>query len=252
MILFMTEQNKKRRELSKYKDCFCVYCYEELALSLEYRRGETDIECSECKKSFSIDEAEKFIKSLSPIISGRCPSCNASLYFCAENRIEGNKIICPKCKGRFYIDEAEKPMMQTTINCNFCGEEMSVSTADLYRTTKAFPKFRCNSCGKIFYKQGLLAEKDFIKKDDIDVKFKTERNSATGNFSQNNIQPYNSTAILAFILSLFLPIIPLFLGLSALNEIKRTKERGEGLATFAVVLGILQIFIYLALFAMAL
>ncbi len=232
----MTEKNKKRRKLSKYKDCFCVHCYEELALSLGHRRGDDLIICPECDKEFSIDELEKFMKSLSNIIGGDCPNCEQSLSFNVSERVPNSKIECPMCKESFYIDETEKPSKDidtrniseiTEVYCPNCSTDLLLDLEE--RLPKA--KIKCSVCKNSFYLKDL---------------------SRVNENSGGQIKPYNSTAILAFILSLFLPIIPLFLGVSALNEIKRTKERGEGLATFAVVLGILQIFIYLALFGMGL
>jgi len=58
--------------------------------------------------------------------------------------------------------------------------------------------------------------------------------------SRNYTQKYNMTAIVAFILSFFIPVIPIILGISALNEIKESGERGDIYAHLAIWLSILE------------
>ena len=52
---------------------------------------------------------------------------------------------------------------------------------------------------------------------------------------------YNTLAILAFVFSFFVSVAAVVLGHIALSQIKRTNERGWGLAVAALVLGYLVI-----------
>ncbi len=93
--------------LSPIKEIYCINCHEELILDLAERRGEKQIICPKCKISFSIKEAEEFMKNISPITEGKCPNCMRELTFDIEDRISKDKIKCPACKDLFYIDEVE-------------------------------------------------------------------------------------------------------------------------------------------------
>ncbi len=156
----MTKKETKRRKLSKYKNCFCVSCCEELILSLENRRGEKNIECSSCKESFPIEDAEEFNNNLSDIIKGDCPNCDTTILFNAKARIPESKIKCFKCEGLFYIEESSNLIRSsgdTVINCNFCNSPMRIDSRALIQKTQALPKFECLSCGRVFQKEGIKA-----------------------------------------------------------------------------------------------
>ncbi|NQX04390.1 DUF4190 domain-containing protein [Rathayibacter sp. VKM Ac-2856] len=66
---------------------------------------------------------------------------------------------------------------------------------------------------------------------------------------------YNILAIIGFIASFFVSIVGIVLGFIALSQIKRTGERGRGLAIAAVVIGFVAIIITIisavALFSLA-
>ncbi|QHC59724.1 DUF4190 domain-containing protein [Rathayibacter sp. VKM Ac-2760] len=66
---------------------------------------------------------------------------------------------------------------------------------------------------------------------------------------------YNILAIIGFIASFFVSIVGIVLGFIALSQIKRTGERGRGLAIAAVVIGfvaiIISIFAFVTLFSLA-
>lgn len=48
---------------------------------------------------------------------------------------------------------------------------------------------------------------------------------------------YNEMSIIAIVLILFFPPVSLILGIIALNQIKRTHERGRGLAIASIIIG---------------
>lgn len=102
------------RQLSKLKEVFCIECYTELLPSLAERRGEKPLICPVCKTSFTIKQAENFIKNLDPILEGQCPNCMTVLVFSIEDRSSKKKVRCPKCKETFYLNEVENPLTATT------------------------------------------------------------------------------------------------------------------------------------------
>ncbi|MDY0911698.1 DUF4190 domain-containing protein [Rathayibacter festucae] len=59
---------------------------------------------------------------------------------------------------------------------------------------------------------------------------------------------YNILAIIGFIASFFIAIVGIVLGFIALSQIKRTGEKGRGLAIAAVVIGFVAIIVYIILF----
>jgi Domain of unknown function (DUF4190) len=63
--------------------------------------------------------------------------------------------------------------------------------------------------------------------------------------------PLNSFAIVGFILSFFVTIAGLVMGIVALVQIKRTGEGGRGLATAAIVLGAVFTFFWIVMFTAA-
>ncbi|QHC67481.1 DUF4190 domain-containing protein [Rathayibacter oskolensis] len=66
---------------------------------------------------------------------------------------------------------------------------------------------------------------------------------------------YNILAIIGFIASFFVSIVGIVLGFVALSQIKRTGEKGRGLAIAAIIIGfaaiIITIFLVIGLFAVA-
>ncbi|KQQ05195.1 MULTISPECIES: DUF4190 domain-containing protein [unclassified Rathayibacter] len=66
---------------------------------------------------------------------------------------------------------------------------------------------------------------------------------------------YNVLAIIGFIASFFVSIVGIVLGFIALSQIKRTGEKGRGLAIAAIIIGfaaiIITIFLFIGLFAVA-
>ncbi|PPF53998.1 MULTISPECIES: DUF4190 domain-containing protein [unclassified Rathayibacter] len=66
---------------------------------------------------------------------------------------------------------------------------------------------------------------------------------------------YNILAIIGFIASFFVSIVGIVLGFIALSQIKRTGEKGRGLALAAVIIGFVAIIItiisFVALFSIA-
>jgi uncharacterized membrane protein len=61
-------------------------------------------------------------------------------------------------------------------------------------------------------------------------------------------QPFNTMAILAFVLVWPTAILGIVLGFIALSQIKRTHERGHGLALAAVIIGFVGIAIGIVAF----
>ena len=61
---------------------------------------------------------------------------------------------------------------------------------------------------------------------------------ATQTSSPVATQKFNVLAIVGFVLSLFLSIIGAILGVIALVQIKRTGQRGRGLALAAIIIGV--------------
>ncbi|SMH31222.1 protein of unknown function [Rathayibacter oskolensis] len=66
---------------------------------------------------------------------------------------------------------------------------------------------------------------------------------------------YNILAIIGFIASFFVSVVGIVLGFVALSQIKRTGEKGRGLAIAAIVIGFLAVIVsiiaFVALFALA-
>lgn len=66
---------------------------------------------------------------------------------------------------------------------------------------------------------------------------------------------YNILAIIGFIASFFVSVVGIVLGFIALSQIKRTGEKGRGLAIAAIVIGfaafIIGIISVIAIFALA-
>ncbi|MBF4461638.1 MULTISPECIES: DUF4190 domain-containing protein [unclassified Rathayibacter] len=56
---------------------------------------------------------------------------------------------------------------------------------------------------------------------------------------------YNILAIIGFIASFFVSIVGIVLGFIALSQIKRTGEKGRGLALAAVIIGFAAIVVYI-------
>ncbi|MGN6762852.1 MAG: DUF4190 domain-containing protein [Leifsonia sp.] len=52
---------------------------------------------------------------------------------------------------------------------------------------------------------------------------------------------WNTMAIVAFIVTFFINIVGIILGFVALNQIKRTGEKGHGLALAAIIIGFASI-----------
>jgi uncharacterized membrane protein len=52
---------------------------------------------------------------------------------------------------------------------------------------------------------------------------------------------WNTLAIVAFIVTFFINIVGIILGFIALNQIKRTGEKGRGLALAAIIIGFASI-----------
>ncbi|MGO4535843.1 DUF4190 domain-containing protein [Leifsonia sp. 2MCAF36] len=50
---------------------------------------------------------------------------------------------------------------------------------------------------------------------------------------------FNTTAVVAFVLSFFIPILGLILGVLALPKVAASGERGSGLAKWAIALGLI-------------
>ncbi|MFB2554720.1 DUF4190 domain-containing protein [Herbiconiux liangxiaofengii] len=62
-------------------------------------------------------------------------------------------------------------------------------------------------------------------------------------------QKYNVLAIVAFVISLLsFNVIAIVLGAIALNQIKKTGEKGRGLALAGVIIGAVSIVLYIVLF----
>lgn len=99
-------------ELSPLREIYCINCHEELVLDLAERRGEENIVCPKCKTSFTLGEANKFMKNVSPILEGQCPSCWEDLTFDIEDRTNKGEIECPLCKELFYMTEVLNPSTQ--------------------------------------------------------------------------------------------------------------------------------------------
>ncbi|AZZ56024.1 DUF4190 domain-containing protein [Rathayibacter iranicus] len=55
---------------------------------------------------------------------------------------------------------------------------------------------------------------------------------------------YNVLAIVGFITSFFISVVGVVLGFIALSQIKRTGEKGRGLALAAVIIGFVTVIIY--------
>ncbi|KQQ22508.1 DUF4190 domain-containing protein [Rathayibacter caricis DSM 15933] len=55
---------------------------------------------------------------------------------------------------------------------------------------------------------------------------------------------YNILAIIGFIASFFVSVVGIVLGFIALSQIKRTGEKGRGLAIAAIVIGFVAIIVY--------
>lgn len=60
----------------------------------------------------------------------------------------------------------------------------------------------------------------------------------------------NSLAIAALILSFFIPVVGIILGIVALNQIKETHEGGHGMAVAAIVISIAWVVIAIGIFMM--
>lgn len=99
---------KTTNKLSPLKEVYCINCHVELLPTLAERRGEEDLLCPDCNTSFSIEEAEQFLKKLSPTEEGLCPACDATLAFDIEDRSTNGKIQCPICGDSFYITEVSE------------------------------------------------------------------------------------------------------------------------------------------------
>jgi uncharacterized membrane protein len=59
---------------------------------------------------------------------------------------------------------------------------------------------------------------------------------------------YNILAIIGFISSFFIAVVGIVLGFIALSQIKRTGEKGRGLALAAVIIGFVAIIVYIIVF----
>lgn len=101
-------------KLSPLREIYCINCHEELLLNLAERRREENIVCPKCKASFTLGEAEKFLKIISPILEGQCPSCGEDLTFDIKDRINRGKIKCPVCNDFFYMTEVLKHSTQVS------------------------------------------------------------------------------------------------------------------------------------------
>lgn len=88
-------------------------------------------------------------------------------------------------------------------------------------------KFSCSDRAEVL--SILNGEKDFSKRVYTSKKTISDSNK------------YNTTAILAFVLSFLIPIIPLILGLAALREIRESEERGKIYAQIAIGLSGIQL-----------
>lgn len=113
-------------ELSPLREIYCINCHEELVLDLAERRGEENIVCPKCKTSFTLGEANEFMKNVSPILEGQCPSCWEDLTFDIEDRTNKDKIKCPVCKNFFYMREVRTFSSQA----NTIAEEQDNSESD--------------------------------------------------------------------------------------------------------------------------
>ncbi len=102
-----------RRALSPYKEGFCPFCHIEIELGLSHRRGDILIECPECTKTFTVNDLENFMKTVSDIVEGDCPNCSTTLMFTISERLPDASIHCRECKENFFLDEVEKPIKKT-------------------------------------------------------------------------------------------------------------------------------------------
>lgn len=85
---------------------YCINCHEEILLNLGGKTAEELLVCPKCKTSFTLREANDFLKNVSPILGGQCPSCWEELTFDIEDRISKDKLECPECNDLFFITEA--------------------------------------------------------------------------------------------------------------------------------------------------
>ncbi len=51
------------------------------------------------------------------------------------------------------------------------------------------------------------------------------------------LAPYSTTAIVGFVMAFFVPIVGLILGIVSLTQIRKTGQRGHGLALASIVIG---------------
>jgi len=61
-------------------------------------------------------------------------------------------------------------------------------------------------------------------------------------------QPTNSAAIVALVMAFVVPVVGLVIGLVAMSQIRKTHERGNGMAVAAVVIGLISTIIFVGLF----
>jgi len=116
---------KTQWNLSPVKEIYCINCHEELILNPTERKG-GEIVCPKCKASFCLQEAIDFLRNMSPILEGQCPSCWEDLTFDIEDRTNKDKIKCPVCKNFFYMREVRTFSSQA----NTITEEQDNSESD--------------------------------------------------------------------------------------------------------------------------
>jgi transposase-like protein len=249
-----------RRALSPYKEGFCPFCHIEIEFGLSHRRGDVLIECPECKKTFTINDLENFMKTVSDIEEGDCPNCSTTLIFTVSERVPDASIHCSECKENFFLDEVENPVEKVDraeITCNWCHKIMFVRRSSLVQTSKAFPSFQCIYCNKTFQKAPTTSSSIHSRVDSSlaqsqqQVQDSGKITSKSKKETKEN-QRYNPVAVASVPASLILPPIGLALGCVAKKEMKRNNEKGEGLSNIAIAIGIIWVLVMLALVGMAL
>lgn len=63
------------------------------------------------------------------------------------------------------------------------------------------------------------------------------------------LPPYNQLAIISFVLTFFVPVVGLVLAVIALNEIKKSGERGRGLAIASIIINIIMALLFIVVVA---
>ena len=150
---------KTQWNLSPVKEIYCINCHEELILNPTERKG-GEIVCPKCKASFCLQEAIDFLRNMSPILEGQCPSCWEDLTFDIEDRINKGKLKCPVCGDSFSMEEVLNPSTKVIEkkeeekkikDSSFSQSETITSKGGIvFSTTNDELSRKCKSCGKMY------------------------------------------------------------------------------------------------------